>query len=157
MKRHLFFFPFLLLCVSAFAADAIRIQSLSGQEQNVALQNIGKITFARDTMFLLSADGSVLGQTAVADIGKITFGDAVGDAVQNLSSPSLRVYPNPAQNILYVQGLKDDEVVRVYSLQGVLITAVKAVEGSAQINVTDLSTGTWILQTGAQLLKFIKD
>ena len=52
-----------------------------------------------------------------------------------------------------MQGMPDDTTLRVYSTTGqLLITA----EGT-QINVSHLPQGTYLLQLGTQVMRFVKE
>jgi hypothetical protein len=66
------------------------------------------------------------------------------------------VYPNPTQSQLVVQGIEAQHVVRVFSMQGQLLITAVADANTATVNVSGLQTGSYLLQVGAEIVKFIK-
>lgn len=64
------------------------------------------------------------------------------DAVASEKAPEVSVYPNPASDVIYIDGVEATEV-RVYNVTGQLL---KTVKGTNDINVSDLSTGTYLLR-----------
>ena len=81
------------------------------------------------------------------------FAGEVGSAVENVeSSNQIVVYPNPTQDVLMIQGI-DAQALRVYDLQGRLL---KSAIGT-QVYVGHLAEGTYLLQVGTQVVRFIKN
>lgn len=67
------------------------------------------------------------------------------------------VYPNPAQNVLFVEGLNSNDIVRIYDLNGKLIDMSESNnEGIVMLSVSDLPEGVYLLQIGVEIVKFIK-
>ena len=64
---------------------------------------------------------------------------------------SIVIYPNPTLDMLYISGTTP-QTLRVYDLQGRLLIN----ETSMQINVSTLNMGTYLLQIGTQVVRFIK-
>jgi myo-inositol-hexaphosphate 3-phosphohydrolase len=102
---------------------------------------------------LLDKEGNVLATEALANIRRITFSTSgpVTD-VENVDSQSILVYPNPTQDALMVQGI-EAQALRVYDLQGRLLVQ----EEGTQVNVNHLAEGTYLLQIGTQVVRFIKN
>jgi hypothetical protein len=66
------------------------------------------------------------------------------------------LYPNPAKTRLNVQGMLNDEVYNVYTLQGQLIKQGKTLH--KQLEVENLKPGLYLIQIGEKsILKFIKE
>ena len=63
------------------------------------------------------------------------------------------VYPNPTQEVLHIQGATDTTPLRIYTMEGKLVTSA---EGQA-IDVKSLTNGTYLLQIGTQVARFIKE
>lgn len=153
MKRKILFLSLLLFAVVAMAETKLIVQPLNGADKHYAISQIGQLRFADDVMYLFDKQGTELGHTAVAEIGRIVFDD-VPTALDDVQ-PLVSVYPNPVQESLVINGLKGVQTVRIYSMQGQL---VRAEEGSSQIiiNVSNLTNGEYLLQIGAETVKFIK-
>ena len=123
------------------------------ESHNVSL--IGKWLFIDRDLLLIDKEGNLLASEPVLNIRKIVFLDGKDDTGN--SSPlsktdnTIVVYPNPTYDILHVEGA-DDHTIRIYNTQGLLL---KKATGK-QINVSNLHTGTYLLQIGTQVVRFIK-
>ena len=108
-------------------------------------------------MYLYDHQGELLGQQPLTSIRKIVFRQVEKDP-QALSSPlsQIRAYPVPAHDKLIVEGVEGNKMVRIYSLQGALLTSAPVVDGKAQVPVADLPNGNYLLQAGVEIIKFIK-
>ncbi|MCI7575590.1 MAG: T9SS type A sorting domain-containing protein [Bacteroidales bacterium] len=147
---------FLLVCpFLAKAEQGLTIVPLNGAEQTTLLSRIGKLRFHSDSLYLYAPDGTLLGESYVLDIKQIVFAD-VSTALDNTAAFSLRVYPNPAMDCLFLEGAEDADVARIFSIDGRLMEAVPLTDGSAAISVGNLPEGTWLLQVNTSLIKFIK-
>ena len=156
---------FLALMLSLFSVKTLlatepthmKIEFLSGSEQLQAIAQIGKITFADSMMVLHDLEGNVLGSTDVRLIGKIVFCDSSPTTVTNATQPTIQVFPNPTQESLFVRGAVEKQTVRIYSMRGQLVQSAVITAGEAQLHVGGLPTGTYLLQIGAQVVRFIKE
>ena len=133
------------------ATNLVLLKS-DGTQQLQDIAAIGKWVFVADDLQLLDKSGNVLATEALSNIKKITFAEEVGSAVENVeSSNQIVVYPNPTQDVLMIQGI-DAQALRVYDLQGRLL---KSAIGT-QVYVGHLAEGTYLLQVGTQVVRFIK-
>lgn len=156
MKRTIFILPLLLLTVMARAEAGLQVHYLTGSDKQYAVSLIGQITFADNVMYLYDKSKTELGHTAVADIDKIVFGEYVPSSVNDIEV-RVAVYPNPTHDALMVKGLAAGQTVRVYDLQGRLLSATQTQAESTLIDVSALQNGTYLLQIGAEVVKFIKE
>ena len=149
----------LLLMAVSVRADVthMRVESLTGAEQHFAVARIGKIMFVNDVMEFRDKAGQLLGSTPAGQIAKIVFVEHGEEAIENVSSPAIQIFPNPAQESLCVLGIEDMQTVRIFSMQGGLMLSAEAANGEAQLYVGGLQSGTYLLQIGAQVVKFIKE
>ena len=69
-----------------------------------------------------------------------TTGDT--DAVSSANAPEVLVYPNPATDVVYIQGVEATEI-QVFNTLGQL---VKTVRGKNEINISDLVSGVYLLK-----------
>ena len=133
------------------ATNLVLLKS-DGTQQLQDVAAIGKWVFVADDLQLLDKSGNVLATEALSNIKKITFAGEVGSAVENVeSSNQIVVYPNPTQDVLIIHGI-EAQALRVYDLQGRLLKT----ENGTQINVGHLAEGTYLLQVGTQVVRFIK-
>lgn len=86
------------------------------------------------------------------NIKEITFSNSVNTNLNNVQSDNtIIVYPNPTQDVLYIKGM-DAQTIRVYDLKGNMLLT----EHGTQIHVADIANGTYLLQIGTQVVRFIK-
>ena len=133
----------------------IVVQPLSGQDQYYSLAQIGRLVLQNETLYLYDKAGIELGHTLLTEVGKIVFGEK-GDNLVDEKHESYVVYPNPTHDMLIVRGIEPNQTIRIYSLQGLLIQTVQTQNEGTIIQVNNLPNGTYLLQLGAELVKFIK-
>lgn len=155
MKQKLFFSLLALLIGAQVAATDLVLVKIDGTQQLQDIATIGKWVYVGDDLQLLSHDGSVLAQEPVLNIRKITFAESSGTdtptSMENIQSTSVVIYPNPSQDMLIVSGI-EAQALRVFDMQGRLLKA----ENGTQVHVSDLAEGTYLLQVGTQVVRFIK-
>ena len=66
----------------------------------------------------------------------------------------LSVYPNPANDIVRIEGLENDAEVSVYNSIGALVKTVETVDGT--IGVSELPSGLYLIRCGETTLQFVK-
>ena len=153
MKKWLF------LCLAAVAisvqamATHLVLSRSSGTQLLQDIAAIGKVVFVGDDLQLLAHDGTVLAQEPIAEVQQITFATTPSHptSVEGAKASSIILYPNPTQDRLVVQGA-EGQTLRVYDLQGRML---KQAEGT-EVQVEDLANGTYLLQIGTQVVRFIK-
>lgn len=150
MKQKFLFLLIALLCVIQVKAINLVVECHTGDkmEQDIAL--IGKWVFVGADLQLFDKEGNVLATEPLANVRKIVF-SLEQTAVEHVEKGSIVVYPNPTQDVLYVRGI-DDQMLRIYDMQGCLL---QSTEGT-QVSVENLPTGTYLLQIGIQVVRFIK-
>lgn len=150
MKKIFLFFAF--LCSLQVMALNLVVEHRSGAEllQDIAL--IGKWVYVGDDLQLLDRAGNVLATEPLANIKKITFSVSGSmTSVEDVQPSNIVVYPNPTQDVLMIQGI-EAQALRVYDLQGRMLLQ----QEGTQIGVSQLSEGTYLLQIGTQVVRFIK-
>jgi len=162
MRHCIFLLAMTLLSVATMAQTsgekrpAVVVECLSGNDLVYALAQVGKLTFANDSVYLVAHDGVILGREALSQICKIAFADAEPTTNQDVHIAGIRVYPNPAADYLVVCGLEEATTVRIYSTDGKLLSATTAAQGKALLPVSHLAAGQYLLQVKTQVVKFIK-
>ena len=144
-----------VLCSIQMMCINLVFEKTDGTEQSHNVSLIGKWLFVDRDLLLIDKEGNLLASEPVLNIRKIVFLDGK-DATGNLpplskTDNTIVVYPNPTYDILHVEGA-DDHTIRIYNTQGLLL---KKATGK-QINVSNLHTGTYLLQIGTQVVRFIK-
>lgn len=147
MKQKLFFSLLALLIGAQMAATNLVLLKTDGTQQLLDIATIGKWVYVGDDLQLLSHDGVVLAQEPALNIRKITFAESSGTDTPT----SVVIYPNPSQDVLIVSGI-EAQTLRVFDMQGRLVKS----ENGTQVHVSDLAKGTYLLQVGTQVVRFIK-
>ena len=74
---------------------------------------------------------------------------------------TIKVFPNPASDIVCVEGLRSGDIVRLHSILGREIKVVPATEDQIQISLKELSSGLYFLQVRrgdqVQVFKVLKE
>ena len=160
MNRKILLLPLVLIVTLMARAEAthLKVVPLIGVEQQYALTQIGKITFAEGVMFLYDKMGVQLGSTPVNQVGKIVFGEGpqTPTSLDETGVKSVQVFPNPTQEMLIVRGLQGAQILRIYNVQGQLMQSVVTNGDDVNLRVSGLQDGTYLLQVGAEIVKFIK-
>ena len=150
--KHIFILICVILCSLQTMATNLVIEHRSGAEvlQDIAI--IGQWVFVENTIQLLDKSGNILATEPIANVKQITFSTAgISEDVKDTVVNTIVVYPNPTQDVLMIQGAAS-QTLRVYNLQGSLLQT----EWGNQIAVSHLPVGTYLLQIGTQVVRFIK-
>lgn len=75
-----------------------------------------------------------------------------GVGIQDVDAPQFSIYPNPATSILNVEG---EGLAEVYNALGQMVIS-ENVNGSAQLNVSNLETGVYFVRMNGGTQRFIK-
>ena len=150
--KHTFILICVILCSLQTMATNLVLEQRSGAEvlQDIAI--IGQWVFVENTIQLLDKEGNILATEPVANIKKIQFATNGTNAdLNDTVVHTIIVYPNPTQDVLMIQGA-ESQTLRVYNLQGSLLLT----QWGNQISVGKLPDGTYLLQIGTQVVRFIK-
>ena len=150
MKQKIVLLAFAILCGMNVLATNLVIDRYAGAEMVQDIAVIGKWVFVDTNLQLLDKEGNVLATEPLDNVRKIVFSDEP-TALDNVEKGSIVVYPNPTQDVLYIQGI-DAQILRIFNMQGNML---QTTEGT-QVSVSHLPTGTYLLQIGTQVVRFIK-
>ena len=150
MKQKIVLLAFAILCGMNVLATNLVIERYAGAEMVQDIAVIGKWVFVDTNLQLLDKEGNVLATEPLDNVRKIVFSDEP-TALDNVEKGSIVVYPNPTQDVLYIQGI-DAQILRIFNMQGNML---QTSEGT-QVSVSHLPTGTYLLQIGTQVVRFIK-
>ena len=149
---------FILICaifcsMQMIAVDLV-VQTRTGTDLTNDIAKIGKWMFENQNLLLIGKDGAILAQEPIDNVRKIIFTNNPASDINNVfESNTYIVYPNPTQDALHIKGATDTTPVRVYTMDGKLVNSTKG----QIINVQSLATGTYLLQIGTQVARFIKE
>lgn len=83
------------------------------------------------------------------------FATFVGDGVDENNAQSLNLYPNPANDVIRLEGIGENTEVRIYNTIGALVKVVTISDGE-EISISDLGSGIYIVRSGNTMLRFTK-
>ncbi len=148
----------LLLLVSSysFAQTGVTVTYYDGSTQGFNVTTAGKLYFASDNLYV-KIDGTTTPTTIpVTIIRKITFSSTLGTETFGENVNNLVLYPNPSSDIFRIKS-DDNEVLKIniYSLQGQLVHQGNY-QSEQDINVSNLSSGLYLVQVNGLTIKFSK-
>ena len=157
MKKKLIFIVALAVPILSYSVGEMLVVKLkNGTESELLLSNVQKITFDASSMTVVSKTGSTT-PFMLSGMQKILFSQKTGVTdLANDTGNSLSIYPNPVQDVLFVDGVEENSVIRIFNTKGALFQTTTAKEKVVQLNVSVLPQGMYILQAGNQAIKFIK-
>ena len=74
----------------------------------------------------------------------------------NTSANRFLIHPNPANDVLFVKSLSDNNLLSIYSLQGELIKYSYFMQSETNIDLSSLSTGIYIIELQSEGASFYK-
>lgn len=162
--KHLIstFVVFTVFAVNALFADfSMRIEYLNGEEYKTTISSIARweIDGTNEKFRLVALDGTVLAERNLYDdIRRIViFDDNEGSTVNTEDNLlSISVFPNPTQEMLYVDGINVGETIRIFSLDGQMLLSATSNNDTLSLSVASLTNGVYLLQIGTEIVKFIK-
>ena len=152
MKQKIVLLAIAILCGMHILATNLVVERYAGAEmvQDIAL--IGKWVFVDTNLQLLDKQGNVLATEPLDNVRKIVFSnESITTALENVENGTIIVYPNPTQDVLHIQGI-EAQTLRVFNMQGSMLQTTV----NTQVSVSDLPVGTYLLQIGTQVIRFIK-
>ena len=151
----------ILFCGALFAQAAdvqsLVVQPKTGSEAVTALSEVQRITFSSTSITVVKKDVTQSNYT-LSTVQKILFGlRSTTTDITKVEAPSVKAYPNPTTNILFVEGVSNIESLRLFSLAGIELSVshTQLAEG-LQLNVSALPQGFYLLQVNNQTIKFQK-
>lgn len=159
MKKFYLLLNFVLaFTIIAKAETSLFIDYLSDEDAEIVLNVIGRVEIKDEVFRLIGVDGTELASCNLYEVKKISFVQSSTESnIVDNNSNSITIFPNPTRDVLFVNGLNPNDVVRLFDLQGKLIlTSVTSIDGKSQISVSQLPNGVYLLQVGVEIMKFVK-
>lgn len=138
----------------------IIVQSKDGTEQTTAISEIGKISFANSSLVVTLANNQSK-TYSLESIKKLYFKNAASSSVDD--SPAMDAkelfiaYPNPSNSIISLKGtIAQPTNYSIYDLSGNKVKSGVLSASGEQINIEELSIGTYIININNHNVKFDK-
>ena len=75
--------------------------------------------------------------------------------VEEYDGLTIRLYPNPANDKIHIEGLEKEAEITLFNAQGVLVKTI-TLSGDADIAIGDLALGLYFMRLGTRSVKFMK-
>ena len=153
MKREFVISAALLLTVFVAQAETSLVAARSdGGTDLWYVSNVRTLTFADGQLCVNKTDGTTE-KIDISSVKRLTFNGADGSVGDVLQGGSMRVYPNPATDVLYVDNAEAGAPVAVYGLDGRRwLTGV----AGEPLSVGALPSGFYVVKVGNQSFKIRK-
>lgn len=136
LKKYFFFFVCIFYILYAHAEN----------------QSIRSIILSHGWLYYMSTEGDVILQERISDVRTIVFtNNQSGQGILDIPEDGIRIYPNPVQNILYIESTTMPEY-KIFDIDGRCLLQGE----NSSIDVSILKTGTYLLLLNNQTFKFIK-
>lgn len=147
---------FIIFTTFSYAQTGVTVTYYDGTTQDFNVTTAGKLYFASDNLYL-KLDGTTTPTTIpVTIIRKITFSETLATTTFGENKNNLVLYPNPGSNVIRIKSDKNEELkINIYSLQGQLVHQ-GVYQTDEDINVTNLSSGLYLVQVNGVTIKFSK-
>lgn len=145
--------------IHIFAQEtALQVVPLQGTKHNIILSSIGKIVYQCDSLYIYDKRCYVLYTESLHQIGHINYSEVEktptnSQITQEFSN--VLVYPNPTQEVLIVRNAQG-KAAQIYDLRGSVVLTASMNDGGANIDVSSLPSGTYILLIQNGVFQFIK-
>jgi hypothetical protein len=144
-------------------AQSMVIETKSGTDTVSIVDTLEKFSFSNENLLVDLVGGSIK-TYSLTEVQKIFFisdgSTPVTTGVQETVSgtgQNISVYPNPAENILYLQNLPDGvSAVIIYNMEGIPVLSMQVSGDNKSIGISNLTKGLYLIRINNQALKFIK-
>ena len=139
------------LC-TAFAQEVtFTIVKTDGTTADYLMSSDSKIYYS-DTQIFIKSNGETVSYD-LSGLRKAYF--SVTDNDDEIENQHLAIYPNPVSDVLKIINTSENQSVTIYSIDGKVVKRIEVSE-EAEINVSDLNAGLYIIGVGNEFSKFIK-
>jgi len=128
-------------------------------EGSFAWQESGEVEFDVTGSYKLYIAFKYTSTSTAASTWEVTDVEVYGtefDAVEEVGTAKLDIYPNPATSTIKLN-VEDDATVEIIDMTGRMVKSVNATAGSNTVDVSELSSGIYFVKMGASIVKFVKE
>jgi hypothetical protein len=117
---------------------------------------VRKIIFSGGTMSVVKKDATHSDYT-LNNVQKQLFALRSATDISEIPISSLITYPNPSTNLLFIEGVNNENNVHLYDLKGnELKISFVLINNILQVNTSTLPQGLYLLQVNNQRIKIQK-
>ncbi len=154
--KHFTMLVFLFLGISSYAQTGVVITFYDGTTQNYNVTSTGKLYFDSDNLFV-KIDGTANSTSIpVTIIKKIIFSETLSNNILGDNKHNMVLYPNPSSDLIKIKSQIQEELdVKIYSLTGQLVLR-GVYQSDEDIDVSQISSGLYLVQVNGLTIKFSK-
>lgn len=108
--------------------------------------------FTVTTITEIDSEGYIVGETVPSEEACAT---TTPDGVAEFST-AFNIYPNPVNDILFIENGSNIEQVTIYNVTGVMVYSEECTSNNVQVNVSDLEAGVYIIKVRTEDNETIK-
>jgi len=163
MKKKRLIFAAILLCGAVWVAQAQIQETFVTVEyteqgtiktEDFSLEG-GIVQILNNSVMIIFSENPSLNRTYVFDnINTMKFERRDVNTIKNVEAENFKIYFDG--NTLHISATQSIGTVNVYSITGARVAGVENNAITAQINLSTLPTGVYIVQAGANTVKIIK-
>lgn len=116
------------------------------------VMNTNTKIYYSDTQLFFDDNGTTVSYN-LSELRKAYF--TTQQSTEEVENQQLAIYPNPAKDVLNIKNLADNQEVTIYSINGAVVMKTIA-SGNAEINISELRPGMYVVSAGNLVSKFIK-
>jgi len=139
------------LCTTFAQEVTFTIVKTDGTSADYVMNSDSKIYYS-DTQIFIKSNGETVSYN-LSELRKAYF--SVNDDVDEVENQQFTIYPNPAKDVLKINNLSDNQCVTIHSIDGKMVKRIE-ISTEAEINISDLRPGLYIIGVGNEFSKFIK-
>jgi hypothetical protein len=79
-----------------------------------------------------------------------------GTGIEEDGFETVSLYPNPANDVIRIEGLEGQHEIQVCNIYGTLVKTL-SIDGDGEIDVNDLAAGIYFLRVDGHAMKFVKE
>ena len=153
MKKILILALIIWCAISFVIAQDVtfNVMKKDGTTTSHTMNTSSKIYYS-DTQLFFDDNGTTVTYN-LSDLRKAYF--SAPQSTEEIENQQLALYPNPAKDVLNIKNLADNQEVTIYSIDGAIIIKTSA-SGDAEINISELHPGMYVVKAGNLVSKFIK-
>jgi len=138
-------------------AQTLVVSLKNGNEEIQNLSSVQKLTFPSSNLLVSLKNGSS-DSYGLSEVRKIYFNSNVSvDENQQESHGYLKLFPNPATEILNISGIPEGSTrICLYRVDGSLVMSEDVTEEAIALNISNLSKGLYFISINGVSAKFIK-
>lgn len=146
----------LLIGARSQAQTGVTVTYYDGTTQGFNVTAAGKLYFESDNLNVKIDQSTTPTTIPVNIIRKIVFSNSLSTPIVGQNKKNLVLYPNPSASAIRIQSESGEALdTKIYSLTGQLVLQGTFQSGE-EINVSELSSGLYLVQANGVTIKFSK-